>query len=234
MSSKLTELSPIFVDGKYLPQPQLLSYIPILHDILGDVLQDWLRAVEPYQSQIDNAVDDSARLYAVSSGFMELQRPFLKSLFSYAFFFVAIDQAYDHLYEELNDANFLSGLNLKHSKNPQKSSFVKKICTIRNSSIAHFPSEKPTVIDGFAAMSWQPTALSWKPGDPPDLEKLTFVLGCFRGTDSRGHKVESQDLEVSGIKTMHYDHCLPYLERYDKVCYEYLSSLNAALSQTTS
>ena len=188
-----------------------------------------MRAVEPYQSQIDSAVDDTARLNAVLSGIMNLQRPFLKSLFSYALFFVATDQAYEHLYKELDDANYLSGLKLKHSKPPKKSSFVEKIYTIRNISIAHFPSKKPSVIDGLAAMSWQPMALSSKLGDYPDLEKLTFAPGRFRGTDSTGKRIESKDLEVSGVKTAHYDHCLPYLERYDELCYRYLKALHAEM-----
>ena len=190
-------------------------------------------AIWQHQSQIDSAVDDAERLNAVMSGLAGLKRPFLKNLFSYAFFFVAADQAYKHLYEELNRANRLSGLKVKHAKPPKKSSFVIKICAIRDISIAHFPSEQAHPIDAFAAMSWEPMALSYSIGGRPDLEKLTFAPGRFHATDSSGRTIESQDLEVSGVKNAHYDHCLPYLECYDSVCYHYLNALHAALSQTT-
>lgn len=65
-----------------------------------------------------------------------------------------------------------------------------------------------------------------------NLEKLTFSPGRFRGTDASGQRVVSQDLEVSGVKTAHYDHCLPYLNRYDEVCCAYLQALQVKLAQS--
>lgn len=65
-----------------------------------------------------------------------------------------------------------------------------------------------------------------------NLEKLTFSPGRFRGTDASGQRVVSQDLEVSGVKTAHYDHCLPYLNRYDEVCCAYLQALQDKLPQS--
>ena len=110
MTSELPNLSPITVCGKVLPSPQLFQNIPMLHGILEEVLEDWLRAVEPFQRQVDSAQGDWAKLSAASSGFTELQPSLLKSLFSYAFFFVAVDRAYASFYEGLNQANNFQAL----------------------------------------------------------------------------------------------------------------------------
>ena len=230
MASNLETLSPITVDGAKWPSPQLFNNIPILHRILTEVVEDWLRAVEPYQMNVDGADTESAKQFAAGSGFMELQPALLKCLFSYAFFFVSADNAYGNFYKELNHANNLSGLNLKHFKPPQKTPFVTKITNIRDISIAHIPSEKAEPIDAFAAMSWQPMALSWSKKGQPDLERLTFGPGRFRGTDATGQSKQSLDLEVAGVKAPHFEHCLPYLEHYDEVCCEYLSALQDALN----
>ena len=229
MASTLANLSPLTVCGKVLPTPQLFQNIPILHRILEEVLEDWLRAVEPYQRQIDSAEGDLAKLSALSSGFVELQPSLLKSLFSYAFFFVAADNAYAYFYRELNQANNLSGIRLGHRRPPTKTPFVSKIGMVRDIAIAHFPSEKADTIDAYAAMSWQPMALSWSREGHIDLEKLTFGPGCFRGTDTVGQRIQSQDIEIPGVKTAHYGHCLPYLNHYDEVCSEYLNALQAAV-----
>ena len=118
MASELTNLSPITVCGTVLPPTQLFQNIPMLHRILNEVLEDWLRAVEPYQRQIDSADGDSAKLYAVSSGISDLQPSLLKCLFSYALFFLSADNACAYFYGQLNWANKLSGLRL--NPNPPK------------------------------------------------------------------------------------------------------------------
>ena len=232
MTSGLTNLSPLTVSGEKLPTPQLFHNIPMLHRILEEVVEDWLRAVEPYQRQVDDADDESAMIWASASGFMELQPVLLKCLFSYAFFFVSADNAYGHLYEDLNQANRVSGLKVKHDKPPKDTSFIEKIRVIRDISIAHFPG-KPTKrrspLDVFAAMTWQPMGLSWSKGERPDLETLTFGSGHFTGTDDEGQKIKSQDLEVPGLTIAHSQHCLPYLNQYDKMCCDYLRALHAAM-----
>lgn len=230
MASKLKNLSPITVGGKSMPKSQLFGNIPMLHSILEEVLEDWLRAVEPYQRRVDDADGDSEVVFAVSSGFMDLQPLLLKCLFSYAFFFVAADSAYAYFYKELNLANNKSGLRLQHCKPPKETPFVKKIRRIRDRAIAHFPSEKAEAIDAYAAMSWQPMSLAYSSESRPDMEQLTFAPGNFRGRGSSGQSIQSQDLKVSGLKTTHYNHCLPYLNRYDEVCCKYLQALQTALS----
>ena len=153
MASALKKLSPFRVSGQDFPPPQLFENIPTLHWILAEVLEDWLRAIGPYQEQVDNALNKSARIRATCSGFMDLQPMYLKCLFSYAFFFVSADQAYAKFYQQLNIANGLSSLCIKHGTPPRKTSWVGKICRIRDISIAHFPSKKADAIDAFTGMS---------------------------------------------------------------------------------
>ena len=232
MASGLTNQETITVGNETFPTPLLLGNISLLHRILEEVLEDWLRAVEPYQRQVDDADDDSAMMMAGATGFWELQPLLLKCLFSYAFFFVAADNAYGHLYAALNRANKNSGLNVQHDKPPRDTPFIEKIRLIRNNAIAHFPgrpSKKLSRLDAFAAMSWQPMSLGWSTGSRPDLEKLTFGAGHFGATDASGQRVESKDLEVPGVRVAH-KHCLLYLEQYDKMCCDYLQALLAALS----
>ena len=159
MASGLTNLTTITVCKKIFPTPQLLANLPMLHSFLEEVVEDWLRAVEPYQRQVDEADDDSAMIWAGVAGFMELQPLLLKCLFSYAFFFVSADNAYRRLYEDLNQANRILGLNVKHDKPPRDTPFIEKIRLIRDISIAHFPgkpTKKGSDLDIFAAMTWQP------------------------------------------------------------------------------
>ena len=176
MTSKLANLTPVIVSPRTIPTPELLKNIPTLHQMLELTIADWLRAVEPYQIPVDETESiPSMSLASSLDGFEELQIYFLKCLFSYASLFVAADNAYGSLFEELNRANDGSGLRLEHGRPPRKADpVVKKIRLIRNISIAHFPSKTGSAIDNFAAMNWQPMSLSWASGNSPDLERMTF------------------------------------------------------------
>ena len=147
MACNLETLSPIAVHGGKLPSPQLFNNIPILHWTRVEVVEAWSRAVEPYQVSVDTAETESAQRFAVGTGFMESQTAMLKCLYSYAFFFVSANNAYGNFYKELNRANNLPGLNLKHSRPPQKTPFVTKIANIRDISVAHIPSETFAELD---------------------------------------------------------------------------------------
>ena len=126
MASGLTNQETITVGNETFPTPLLLANISLLHRILEEVLEDWLRAVEPYQRRVDDADDDSAVVVAGVTGFAELQPLLLKCLFSYAFFFVAAANAYRQLYADLNQANRDSGLHVRHDKEPKDTPFIKK------------------------------------------------------------------------------------------------------------
>ena len=201
----------------------------MLHRILAEVVGDWLRSVKPYQEQIDSAEGGLAK-YAELTAFKELQPALLKCLFSYAFFFVATDQAYKVVYKMLDRANNLAGFKVKHGKRPKATPVVKKTRSIRNWSIGHFPSNRADPIDAYAAMSWTPMTLSTSVGGRWDLEKLTFGGFRLHGTDASGRSRQSRDFAVQGLTNLHA-HCLPYLAQYDKVCAEYLCNLHDAIGE---
>lgn len=73
MTSGLTNLSPLTITGETLPTPQLFNNIPMLHSILEEVVEDWMRAVDPYQKQVDAAGSDDAKIFAVISGIADLR-----------------------------------------------------------------------------------------------------------------------------------------------------------------
>ena len=225
MASQLKGQSPVRISvGADLatgPHPQLLENIPILHQILESIVDDWHRAVAPYESRIRDG-DESPEYVAVAA-MIELQPALLKCLFSYVLFFVATDRAYGSLYSSLNRVNKLARVN--HGKPPARSSSVEKGQAIRDWSIAHFPSHKASPLDAHAAMSWSPLTLgkpmhgSWK------LRELTFAGFRLSHTDQAGQTVQSRDLEVQGLESLHRE-CLVYLEAYDQMCADYLAELH--------
>jgi hypothetical protein len=234
MASNLKEQSPITIATggvtRRLPAAQLFENIPTLHQVLQEVVKDWHRAVQPYGARIAEGRESTE--YVVRLAFLELQPTLLKCLFSYVFFFVATDHAYAVCYAGLNRANTLASLNIKHARPPRRTPLVEKAQLIRDWSIAHFPSEKASMINAEAAMMWTPMTLS-RPSDGTwDLKALTF--GGFRltYTDESGSTVQSRDIQVQGLDGLHQE-CLAYLETYDKICVDYLTALRAALDATT-
>jgi hypothetical protein len=226
MASKLSGIGTVTISsgGSTVtePAPQLLSNLPLLHSILDDVNQDWHRAVAPYEARMAASTNPEM---VMAEAFLALQPALLKCLFSYAFFFVAADQAYAALYASLNRANMTAMV--PHGRPPSPTPLVKKAHLIRDVSIAHFPSRKATPIDAWAGMSWQPMSLSSGTGGAWNLRNLTFGPGRLRVTDASGNVLaEAKDFEVSGLDTLHQE-CLAYLELFDTVCVDYLIQLRA-------
>jgi hypothetical protein len=195
----------------------------MLHRILEEVLRDWHRAVEPYEARVV-AKTESAD-YVAAAAFFELEPAFLKCLFSYVLFFVAADLAYRALYTSLNNAN--RKFRVTHGKPPKATPLVEKAYSIRDWSIAHFPSSKASHLDSDAAMSWSPMTLS-KPNEGEwNLRRLTF--GGFRltCTDKDGITAQSSDFEVQGLDDLHQE-CRVYLESFDAICVAYMNGLRSA------
>jgi hypothetical protein len=227
MASDLGSQSVILLPSnkgiRSVPSPQLLENLPMLHRILEEVLEDWHRAIEPYEVRLARSVESPD--FVVVTAFAELQPVLLKCLFSYVFFFVAADSAYHTLYTSLNKANTI--FRVVHGKPPKSTSLVEKARSIRNWSIAHFPSSEPSHVDSDAAMSWSPLTLS-KPNDGKwDLRRLTF--GGFRVscTDKNGTRLQSQDFEVEGLDDLHRE-CRQYMENFDRTCVSYMNALRSA------
>ncbi len=213
MASNLKSQSPITIDTRAIPQPELLENLPILHQFLEEILKDWHRAVEPYEARIEKQAESAEYIRMIA--FTELQPAFLKCLFSYVFFFDAANQAYKKLYANLNTTK----LRISHNKPPKETVLVKKAQLIRDTSIAHFPSDKASHIDSIAAMSWSPMTLSGQ-----DLRRLTFggfKLSCI---DKNGNATSSSDLEIQGLDDLHKE-CINYLEAFDTVCVDYMNNI---------
>lgn len=163
MGSKLEEIDTLsFVDKngnqRNLPQVNLLTKFDLMHFFLEETYNEWDKEAQKYQEKI---YDNPKRSY-LPLGFDELQPLFLKCLFSYAMFFVAIDSAYKNLYNQLNRANRLSGLKIKHEKPSRDTNTIKKLRKVRHWSIAHVPSDKAEPIDALQAISWQPLSMENK------------------------------------------------------------------------
>lgn len=231
MESILSKKSPVVVTDNagqkmMLPSPEILSKFEILHYFLDEVIADWQRASTPYQMEIKAAKTEGEALTVALRGFSELQRVFLKCVFSYVLFFCATEAAYEVVYDQLNRANHFLNLHLKHSKPPKRDTLIKKVRRIRNWSITHIGSTKGRSIDAFSAIDWQPLTLGKSIGDPWHLDGMRF--GSFRRVMRRSDGSvleESDDIELPGIPTLHVQ-CSDYLRGFDMVCAQYLDALN--------
>jgi hypothetical protein len=196
---------------------------------LSEVVRDWERASAPYQSRIDSSEQEDGLTVEAARAFVALQPVFLKCVFSYAMFFIATEHAYERLYSQLECANRLSGIHLKHKKKPKRSSTVEKIRKVRNLSIVHLASSKNGEIRSRSALSWQPLSWSRPDGDLWNIDRMEF--GAFRSVaKAPDGKVlsQSEDIKLPGIPELHRE-CLNYLKQFDEICTEYLDSLNERL-----
>jgi hypothetical protein len=147
------------------------------------------------------------------------------------FFFISLQHAYNQFYKELKSFSKPS-LKVKCIPKPKTTPYIYKVEMIRNISIAHMDSKREKPIDIEAATMWQPMTLTKGTNESWDLNKMTF--GGFKVTlqDRLGNIVDqSTDLEINGIIEMD-NQCRDYLDKYDRVCAEYLSSIQAKLPIT--
>jgi len=206
--------------------------IPLLWKFLELVVKDWEQAVVPKQNAIDSASNDNEREFYSLQGFSALQPYYLKCLFSYVFFFIALNNAYDKFHAELRGLSNPS-LRVKCIKKPTPTSYIEKVKKIRDISIAHIISEEENnPLNVEASLIWQSMIFSRKNNEAGDLNKMIF--GGFKVVlhDSEGNIIgQSCDLEIKGIYEMDIQ-CREYLNRYDNICAEYLTSIQAKLPIT--
>lgn len=231
--SRLSSLGPICCtntkDGSHFrtPTPVLFSNIPLLWEILELVVQDWQREVSPMQAAVNSASNENKRLFHTLKAFTALQPHYFKCFFSYAMFFVALENTYDRFYEQLNALNRKPFLQVNHNKKPKPTLYITKIRKIRNLSIAHILSKKASAADSTAAAMWQPMTLSGK-----NLDRMTFGAMKLALHDSTGKVInQSSDFEVKGIPEMD-QLCRAYLDKYDRTCADYLSAIQTRLPIT--
>jgi hypothetical protein len=97
----------------------LFSNIALLWDILELVVQDWKREVTPVQAATGGATNENERVSLTTlQAFVNLQPCYLKCLFSYAMFFIALEGAYHEFHQELQALNRKPFLRIKHDKPP--------------------------------------------------------------------------------------------------------------------
>ena len=196
------------------------------------IVQDWQHEVTPLQAFIDSASDENESLVHALHAFSALQPLYFKCLFSYVMFFVSLEEGYARFYEQLNVLNRKPFLQVKHAKKPNPTAYIKKIRRIRNLSIAHMHSRRASSADSAAAAMWQPMTLGGTIGRTHDLNKMTFGAMQLTLRDSAGNAIDqAADFEVRGIPEMDRL-CKAYIDKYDRVCADYLSEIHSSLPIT--
>ena len=196
------------------------------------VTQDWKREVTPLQETINNSSNENEKWFHVAEAFSSLQPLYLKCLFSYALFFIALEGAYERFYEELNALNKEPFFRVEHNKKPKPTAYVNKVKMIRNISIAHIGSKNVRAVTSAAAMMWQPLTLCNEPNASWNIDSMTF--GAFKLVlrDATGIVIhQSDDLEIKGIPVLDKQ-CKQYLDEFDRICSDYLKAIHARLPIT--
>ena len=208
------------------PEPALYTNIPMLWKILESIIRDWESAVEPFQSNINSSKTESEKLYHVGRAFLELPTFYFKCLFSYVTFFVALENAYDLFYEELNAINRAHVFRVQHHKKPQRNSYIEKVRNVRNISIAHIGSKQVSRINAKAGMMWETLSLTKNKDEAWDMGKLSFGSGKWESRDLAGNIIQEQsiDLDIGSISELQGE-CMNYIGRYDEICAGYLNAL---------
>ena len=218
-----------------LPNPQLVSNLPLMVGFLQQVVDDWDRSCAPSQEAIAleaRTCGDQMPPTALRA-FSDLQPTFLKCLFSYTFFLVACERAFERVYREINLANHLSGRHVKHARMPQETPYMSKARQVRNLGIAHVGSKDNASLTESAAMSWQPLIISRQEGGLWQINRITFAGFRFERKYPDGNVEYSEDISIEGIADLHED-STRYFQECDRVCVEYLRSLHEAMRPPSS
>ncbi len=236
MIFKLDSLGPVCCEDKgnathwRMPNPSFFSNIILLREFLNLVVQDWDRAVKPYQDEIAECEDENQEIFTLARGFGgALQTQFLKCLFSYVFFFVSLEGAYESFYSQLNKINEKPFLRVKHQKRPKPSFYIKKVRIVRSLAIAHIGSTKGKEVDLAAAIMWQQLSIRKSAEESWDLNKMCFGGVSLHFKDIDGNVIEeSSDMEIEGIHELNTE-CMDYIKQFDEVCYTYLKHIHERL-----
>ncbi|MBK8901234.1 MAG: hypothetical protein IPM53_08630 [Anaerolineaceae bacterium] len=182
MVSQLANCRPLLViinGQKYLsPMPHVLNKFNQLYQFLDLVIDDFDRALEPFQRKIDTAKNtlEGFIIYGKMEG--EIIPIFLKCLFSYSFFFVAADKAYLGIEKEFNQIEDRFKIEkYSFSSAPQKSTLIENIQKVRNTSIGHiqgnqnFPAST-SLFTRRTLLSWEPVQLAAQSNELPRLVNL--------------------------------------------------------------
>lgn len=211
----------------------LFTNIPLVRQFLSLIVQDWKGRLAPEQLKVDSASEDRVPLI-VGALFGELQPYYLKCLFSYVMMFCSLDKAYAKFYKELGQLNRDAKLAVSPPQAPARTSYIRKVKTIRDISIAHMISDQASPIDAAAAAMWQPMTIQKNAEGKWDLGEMTFGALRLTGTDTKTRvSIKSADFRIQGIEELN-THCLAFIDKWDTVCSSYLSWLTSKLPHATS
>ena len=218
-----------------IPNPFLLSDISMLHKFLDLVVEDWQRAVAPFQEKIDDAKNQNQKRYQILQSYMKVKPVFLKCLFSYLFFFRSLDLAYEKAYCELEDLHLGFPFVLFGLK-PKRTNYIQNIIKLRNIAITHLLSDREkNQANKLHAMNWDLNVIAIKEENSFQLIDITFqdFKSVITGPD--GEKIESDLTGINGIPEMHQK-CSDYLLKYNETCWNFLDGVrrNLPLKKTES
>lgn len=189
------------------------------------VRQDWEHASFDYQQRLD---ENPEAIFPIAKAFRELPPVYLKCLFSFAFFAVSLEDAYEALRADINKLNEASCFRITPPSKPKKNPYLRKVRRIRNNVIAHINSTKLDDFESFVAQTWD-VGWSKQEADHWHVDKLNFKSWKYVRKDQDGSLIrESEDYEVSGFMEF-YDECMNHFIEEDAYCCGFLDALVAKL-----
>lgn len=208
-----------------LPRSSLLHNIPLIWQFLDMIRQDWEHASSQYQEELD---ENPENIYFQLITLRELPPVFLKCLFSFAFFSVSLEKAYEALRTDLNKLNKESCFRIKPTPKPKKSPYLEKVRSIRNNTIAHLNSDRLDDLNAYYALMWD-VGWSTSQGENWHVDKINFKQSKFIRKDLQGNVIkESIDYEVDGFAEF-YNECMDYFAKEDTSCSDFLTAIEAKL-----
>ena len=121
----------------YIPETQVMENIPVIWNMLEQVIQDWTATAKAYPSfsSIDGKDKQAVLEFQV---FQQFKPRIFQSLFSYTIFFFMLDNGFRFIYSEFNRINRELKLLIRHNKSPKWTELIRSLWKLRNFTIAHW------------------------------------------------------------------------------------------------
>lgn len=197
-----------------VPDPQVMENIPVVWDMLEQVIKDWQATSKEFSSL--NLAKES---FLDPETLAWLKPRMFKCLYSYVIFFFMLENGYHFVYSELNRVNNDLDLRIKHSKPPKRTEFINSLWKLRNFTIAHWAgTEKSAVADSIAGRQW-----GYAYGHSARFDKwadaIEDIVPGFSG------------VAIASIPETH-NRCTNYLSEFDQTCAEYLRDVILQMPKT--
>jgi hypothetical protein len=234
--SRISFIQPIKIvyssgEVKIIPKQLLQNNVSLLHNFLDLEIEDWNRVSSPVQKDIDETSEKGALIFTGIEAFIKLEPYFLKCLFSYAFFFVSLENCYKNLYNELIELGKNPKYRVEHSKRPRRSPDLENLFRVRNWSIAHIgEANTKNKEDKIALMSWTPVLVSKINSNSWDYNKILFETLNVRINPADGGLINTNSkLELPDILTLHKE-AEEYYSKYEDNILNILERLRVIIS----